>query len=143
MKSIIHASEKIDVDSPRVQLLAKAIVRQLNKLVAVHQDKCAKMSLNSVVKASLVKSNFERDKSMEERFSIRSFIYSNKEDTRYLLVIETLPGYAKFEATVHYESDSNIEVSGEISRINRYGNQSSCIEERWLRIYCFCHGNKS
>jgi hypothetical protein len=71
---------------------------------------------------------------MEERFSIRSYIYSSTQDTKYLLVIETSPGDAKFEATVHYVSDSDVEISGDISRINRYGDQSKCIDEKTLDL---------
>jgi hypothetical protein len=133
-----YASESVDLKSKRVQIMANALVSKLNKLLERYSDRCSVLVLKSVVKASIVKSNFERDKSMEERFSIRSYIYSSTQDTKYLLVIETSPGDAKFEATVHYESDSDVEISGDISRINRYGDQSKCIDEKTLKLYCFC-----
>ncbi|XP_063445326.1 uncharacterized protein LOC134725442 isoform X1 [Mytilus trossulus] len=133
-----YASEDIDVKNKRVQIMAFALVKKINKLLQSHADICVHLVLSNVIKASKVKSNFERDKSMEERFSIRSYIYNNEQDTRYLLVVETKPGNAKFEATVHYSSDTSMEVSGEISRINKYGNQSECINVKKLKLYCFC-----
>ena len=133
-----YASESVDLKSKRVQIMANALVSKLNKLLERYSDRCSVLVLKSVVKASIVKSNFERDKSMEERFSIRSYIYSSTQDNKYLLVIETSPGDAKFEATVHYVSDSDVEISGDISGINRYGDQSKCIDEKTLKLYCFC-----
>ncbi len=48
------------------------------------------------------------------------------------------PGEAFFESTVQRNGDKNFEVIGDISRINRYGNQSHCIHNSFLEKYCFC-----
>lgn len=133
-----YSSQEVDVKSKRVQEMANVVLTKINAMLQKHMDKCATLRLKSTLSASLVKSNFERDKSMEERFSIRSYIYSDKQDTRYLLVIQTEPGDAKFESTVHYGESSGIEVSGDINRINRYGNQSHCMNIKLMRLYCFC-----
>jgi hypothetical protein len=57
-----------------------------------------------------------------------------------ILAIETLPSKGIFEATVQYEGESNMKVLGEISRINRYNNQSACIPDikDTLKLYCLC-----
>jgi hypothetical protein len=49
------------------------------------------------------------------------------------------PGKALFESTVHKIGGKNFEVIGDISRINKYGNQSHCIHNPFLEKYCFCN----
>ncbi len=48
------------------------------------------------------------------------------------------PGKACFESIVQQTVDKNFEVIGDVSRINRYGNQSHCIHNSFLEKYCFC-----
>jgi hypothetical protein len=58
----------------------------------------------------------------------------------YVLVIRTTPGDALFEATIRHNIGSNsIKVAGVVSRINAYGNQSSCVTDFHMKLYCFCN----
>lgn len=55
------------------------------------------------------------------------------------VIVKTEPGLALFEGTVLFrEDDHSVSVLGDISRINQYGTQSSCIEDAVLRKYCYC-----
>jgi hypothetical protein len=56
----------------------------------------------------------------------------------YLTQVFLKPGKALFESTVKSFGNKRIEVIGNISRINRYGNQSHCIQNSFLEKYCFC-----
>jgi hypothetical protein len=58
----------------------------------------------------------------------------------YLLLFEVSPSNAKFESTVrHYlGNEKKFEVTGSISRLNEYGNQSFCVNTDYLKKYCFC-----
>ena len=61
----------------------------------------------------------------------------------YIVVIQTQPGVAVFEATVGKNSTKKHEkitfqLRGEVSRINRYANQSSCVDDAELKLYCYC-----
>jgi hypothetical protein len=49
------------------------------------------------------------------------------------------PSGAVFEGIArHYTHADVFRVAGEVSRINRYGNTSACIESQVLRKYCYC-----
>lgn len=57
----------------------------------------------------------------------------------YLITIKTTPGNAHFEVTVRYKPDDKVfNVIGSVSRLNLYGNQSSCISDFHLKLYCYC-----
>jgi len=55
------------------------------------------------------------------------------------IILETVPGNGKFEATVRHQVQNNhLEVLGYVSRINTYGNQSRCVDNFHMRLYCYC-----
>ncbi|KAK2170546.1 hypothetical protein LSH36_2g08007 [Paralvinella palmiformis] len=57
----------------------------------------------------------------------------------YVVVFRTNPGEALFEANIRKsDAERTIKVSGEISRINAYGDQSSCIQYFDHKKFCFC-----
>lgn len=59
--------------------------------------------------------------------------------TYYLLFIEALPGRGIFEATVSLEGNStNFQLHSSISRLDTYAGQSHCINNAFLKKYCFC-----
>ncbi|XP_065065084.1 uncharacterized protein LOC135691212 [Rhopilema esculentum] len=64
---------------------------------------------------------------------------SNQNIKDYELVISVSPSDATFEASVKVAND-NIKVQPSISRLNRYGNQPKCIQDKYpsLRKYCKC-----
>jgi hypothetical protein len=55
----------------------------------------------------------------------------------FVVIFETLPGGARFEATV-LRSKRTYQLKGDISRINTYGNQSGCVDDSVLKLYCYC-----
>ena len=62
---------------------------------------------------------------------------------RYELLFHTLPSQGLFEVMVEYSekvSDmTQMTLVGDIARIDRYGNQSHCIQTNvLLRQYCCC-----
>lgn len=57
----------------------------------------------------------------------------------YVIVAEVHPSGAVLEGTVNYNMESKTcSVSGDVNRINRYGNQSHCVHSVLLEKYCFC-----
>ncbi len=57
----------------------------------------------------------------------------------YLIQVLLKPGKALFESTVKSFDNNRYEIIGDISRINRYGNQSHCIHNSFLERYCYCY----
>ncbi|KAG5666120.1 hypothetical protein PVAND_017726 [Polypedilum vanderplanki] len=109
--------EEIDHSLPIVKNIANFIVNVLNALLSSHK-KCAQLKLENVISA-------------------RELTYKKNKD--FLVTLSVLPSKGKFEATVRKTSVKNsFELLGDISRINRYGDQSKCIRDAHLRKYCYC-----
>ena len=57
----------------------------------------------------------------------------------YLVMYETTPGDGVFETTLSYERSKNkFQITGSISRLNKYGDQSSCVKDVKAKKYCYC-----
>ncbi|KAK7076302.1 hypothetical protein SK128_003802 [Halocaridina rubra] len=57
----------------------------------------------------------------------------------YLLQAKLLPGDVIIEATVRYNPQLQVfQLTGEMSRINKYGDTSHCLHHTILRKFCFC-----
>lgn len=59
--------------------------------------------------------------------------------TEYMVVVQTAPSDALFEAVLRLSSkDQSWRLINAPSRLNKYGDQSRCIEDYKLRNYCYC-----
>jgi hypothetical protein len=64
---------------------------------------------------------------------------TSNEFMHYLVNFDVVPSNASFETTVtFYTQNSEFKISGDISRINAYGNQSHCVGDAKLKLYCYC-----
>lgn len=55
----------------------------------------------------------------------------------YMVTFQTKPGGARLEATVR-EHDGTFELVADVSRTNKYGDQSHCVKDFVYRKYCYC-----
>lgn len=111
--------EEIDETSKNVKQAVNQVIVDLNKELSLH-PKCAKLKLQEIHSARQSKS---------------------KSSVDYLVSFNVMPSKAQLEATVRCEGDDdcdNYKILGSISRLNRYGNQSWCVNDAKLRKYCFC-----
>lgn len=119
-----HQSEPVATNSSQVERAARYLVQHMNSILSDFTSLCANLTLNKVLNARM-----ESTKTNESFAGI----------TDYSLVIETVPGRGLFEATVRFNWNSGEHgIVGSISRINLYGQQSSCIRNYKLRLYCYC-----
>ena len=120
---------EIAISDNRTQKAATFIVKHINDLLKSYTI-CSRLSLNLILFANL------------EVSALNFNLLIKKNQTLYDLTvgIETKPSMAKFEATVRIPIYGNgqLQVLGTISRINKYGNQSNCIDDNNLKLYCFC-----
>jgi hypothetical protein len=72
--------------------------------------------------------------------NVRGTVHNDSEHRDYVLLIETLPGRALFEATVRRltKTDNAFKILGTVSRINAYYSQSTCVNDLNLKMYCYC-----
>lgn len=140
-----YSSKSISKDDKRVIHSVIFLVEQINDILKDVMHKCAKVILSSVVQASLVYADMQRDSKLERSYSLRSFLWTIEERMRIRVKFYTNPGNALFEGTVEYANENNVKTLGDINRINKYGNQSACIknidrlEDRRKRSYCYCN----
>jgi hypothetical protein len=61
---------------------------------------------------------------------------------RIELVVSVDPSDAIFRGvltrTMNTTSTSDWKVKGEVDRINKYGNQSHCVDQAILKPFCYC-----
>jgi len=119
-----------------IEEAAFALVDKINKLLEVDVAKnCATLELHRIEDVfGFSSGNLER----------RS---GDPVALRFLsITVETLPGNALFRAKIREVNrrgqNSTFDTVGDITRINRYGNQSACVqnseEGAVLKQFCYC-----
>ncbi|XP_052770100.1 uncharacterized protein LOC128209881 [Mya arenaria] len=142
----------VETSSPLVQYVAKVLVKYMNEMVSKKLNKCSNMVLVNVTEATVVYS--ERDDSNLNKELGRSSSWFNKlfhsspdidsGTGRYSLFFFTNPGPAFFEGIVDYmafkagNQEDKMTVVGDPVRLNRYGNQSHCVDGVKLKPICYC-----
>jgi hypothetical protein len=122
------------------------IVQSINNLLESnnYSQLCARLTLNQTISAFEMQFN---DKAFRFKFHVNDVIktkvifrhFQPNTVHYYLITISVDPSDALLEATVLMREDSQqMQIIGEVSRINSYGNQSVCIDNQFMRRYCFC-----
>ncbi|XP_030384483.1 uncharacterized protein LOC115631787 [Scaptodrosophila lebanonensis] len=113
-----HSLRKTSTKDSNVQRAARFMVRSINNIIKL-QTMCEKVVLDYVL------NSYFWSRPNEE------LVYEIK------LSIQTNPGMARFEGTVRF-SGYSIAMAGPIQRINKYGNQSYCIQNYLIEMFCYC-----
>lgn len=110
---------QVNQTDPTVLKAANFIISQIHEIIHARKSdsKCAKFSLSNIIAAGI-----------SEKFSY-------KNDTYFLLVIETQPK-AVFEATVGLKEE--LSLQGGISRLDKYSSHSKCTDDAILKKFCYC-----
>lgn len=113
---LCHTFKQIDSDDDRVQKVAYFIVHSINQLI-IDYAQCQRLRLGAILDA------YKLDRS--------------KNQFDYKVQLRTIPGHGLFEGTIT-ATDHSLALNGPILRINRYGNQSYCIRNVHIEMYCYC-----
>lgn len=147
------AEEPLEVSSSLVHAAAVAAVDRVNSLIETGlghvSNRCASLRLRRIHDAREIFSSQATMSSGSNKVVVPvSYLNSNasvpspKETgavRRLRVTIEVDPSAAMFEATLVVDiGGTSFHVFEDISRINKYGNQSACIEHDILRKYCYC-----
>ncbi|XP_072176417.1 uncharacterized protein [Diadema setosum] len=127
---------------------ARFTIDTINGITSHAREKCSLLQLANITSKYRMAHNDQmlRFKEMKGD-NILLELHPDKEEISgtYQVTIETRPGGGVYESTVHVrrdvsEQDWEYKLSGEISRINKYGNQSNCIKKEHpsLAKFCFC-----
>uniref|UniRef100_A0AC34F682 Uncharacterized protein n=1 Tax=Panagrolaimus sp. ES5 TaxID=591445 RepID=A0AC34F682_9BILA len=129
---ICQRETQISVNDVRVQEAAKKVVKEVNRLLEPEAEQCSELFLDKIEHAQTFLPNEKIAFDGNAGFYVMF---------RVALIVK--PSMAFLEGTIrHLISDENdYTIIGDINRINKYGNQSSCVNIPLLRKYCFCKNN--
>ncbi|PVD34583.1 hypothetical protein C0Q70_05859 [Pomacea canaliculata] len=137
--------KKLPESAPFVWNTALALVAKINEFLKSYLSVCAKLRLKTVVNAEqlVVNDNVLRFEESVHDVINRTVRYGNRTEGMlvYQLTVVTEPGEAMFEGTLKRmkgESRKGFSLAGDVSRINAYGSQSSCIDSFTLKKFCYC-----
>ncbi|XP_068218699.1 uncharacterized protein [Palaemon carinicauda] len=118
-------SKEIDPDDRSLVMAAKSTINKINQGLAAFPD-CVPLSFEKVLNG--------RKWSAKNSTSFGS---QGAEVTSYTVAFVTKPGGAMMEATVNYQN-GEYGLAFDVSRINKFGNQSHCITHPQYKAYCYC-----
>lgn len=119
-----HEKAILPTTDARVVRVARMMVDTMNQMVKIY-SKCHRLYLNSISDANILTSN-------------DAIGNVTKGFVDITVRLQTRPGFGEFEATVRVDDVHGLELTGTISRTNLYGNQSQCIDDTKIKLYCFC-----
>lgn len=120
-----HEKQSVATNDQRVQKVARDIVNQINQMISKF-DECQRLSLNAILDAHIATSNVDIVKKDALAFA------------DVTVRLQTKPGMAEFEATTRLYSNGRLEKTGSVSRTNQYGEQSACVNDFNIKLFCFC-----
>ncbi|XP_050415130.2 uncharacterized protein LOC126829361 [Patella vulgata] len=135
--------EQLPVDHRFSRLSVKYLISEINRQIFHYRDLCARLVLGHIKSVHILKNNDQLlrfDHSSNDVIN-RTVVYGKRTSmvTLFQVAVVLVPGASVFEATIKYDEMTRMfSPAGDVSRINRYGNQGDCIDESHLRKYCFC-----
>ncbi|CAL2038843.1 unnamed protein product [Caenorhabditis brenneri] len=127
--------------------IANAVVREINKEIAVEKDLCAPLSLARIIDAK----KLLPDKGLLAYKNVKDadgFVPDLSGSTKaafahYQLKIQTTPGVAIYEITLFYDIvQDEIKLDfGAMSHVNKFGDTPHCIIDKnyYLATFCVCY----
>ena len=134
---VCNSYEPMDANGAISKDIGQFLVTHINQALSKHGDKCANLHISHIKNSYFVKSNLQRRRENEE-FTLKNLFRPDPDIKKYLSVFETRPGNALFEALVNTNDEGSYDVIGRVNRINKYGNQSWCVKEKFSKPLCFC-----
>lgn len=139
--------KEINTRSSHVQRAAQAVVDHVNNLTAsdpLGLNLCSRLQLHEISAAyqklpNLKVAQFIGSSDIHGRKPMFSTGSGTVDECLYQVQLQTVPGNGLYEASVNFQ-DGKYRITGDISRINLYGEQPRCIVDKRpdLRKYCLC-----
>ncbi|CAD5113702.1 DgyrCDS2863 [Dimorphilus gyrociliatus] len=129
---------KISTENKLVRSATSFAFSKMRSLVKKHDKKkvCKTMSLSRAVEAFILL------KSLKDGVPLTENELKSKTDSSYAKLVITFiakPSFGIFEAMVGYSYDSRkFTLLENFERLDKYGNQSDCINNRELKGICYC-----
>ena len=132
-----YTAHNVTIDKAIISI-ANFVVSSINSQLGSFKDICSDIKLLNVQQAQHIVTGLSLQK-QNDRSTLMNFFHKPEDPpNRYLVLIETIPGNALFEATVSVHYQGRFSLLGDVSRTNRYNNQSHCITYKRLKPFCYC-----
>ncbi|CAG7786043.1 unnamed protein product [Allacma fusca] len=115
---------------------AENIVSSINSFLISKSRKCSTLSLDKIFNAQVWQSAQSTKTSQNTTRSNRAPKLKN--EVTFTVSFSVIPSNATFEATSTRFANGSWQVSGRASRTNLYGNESRCVTDPILKLYCYC-----
>ncbi|CAH2104336.1 unnamed protein product [Euphydryas editha] len=115
-----HRGQQMSTNTEKSMAIAITLLQQINKILEGYSQ-CALLNLTELVHIKQIEFNTTEKIEWSE----------------YMVVIKTTPGDGLFEGTLRHDGNK-WSVVGTISRLNVYGDQSYCLHNYLLKLYCYC-----
>ncbi|VDI28237.1 Hypothetical predicted protein [Mytilus galloprovincialis] len=130
----------LDIQNKTVINVGHTIVSLINQDLKDSFDVCEPLYLKSIKHALLVIPFEKRLRIKNTRQHVIDRKVTNGDHVKscidYQITVQTKPGDAVFEATLRFDQKGKTyDLIGDFSRINKYGNQSHCIEDIHLKNF--------
>ncbi|KAK3103826.1 hypothetical protein FSP39_022187 [Pinctada imbricata] len=99
------------------------MVDHINEMLSNYKNECMELTLINI--------NYAKIQYVPREHKVF------QESVRYVVTVQTAPGDGIFRATAERYNSSTINILGDVNRLNAYGAQSNCIEDRILKLYCY------
>lgn len=140
------AEEPIEISSSIVEKAALALVEKVNSLLKVGLGNdsalCARLTVRKIYDAREVFSSKTLSVQSSKASLVNSIPQISGDVRRLRVTVVVDPSDAMLEGMLLLRSIENFVVLDDVSRINKYGRQSACIEHQTLRKYCYCLNNE-
>ena len=125
--SCFEDNEIKDYDIIKPKQTIPKIVKKLISFTSGVRSKCAEYVFHSIHKL------YERSISRTDE------TYNLGDSKIFIIQLYVNPGMALFETVLRsYPKENKFEIIGEITRINLYGKQPHCLNDKLLNSFCFC-----
>ena len=140
------SASELDKSDPVLEEGGKALVAHLNDILSSRNYSlvCSKLTLKSVIngrRLGIVEQGTAMQVCESTIQAIRCLTSPSRntlfQTLGFQMTVEVLPSNAVFEAIFQRKED-RVQVVGEVSRINRYGQQADCITDVHVRPMCYC-----
>uniref|UniRef100_T1J7E8 Uncharacterized protein n=1 Tax=Strigamia maritima TaxID=126957 RepID=T1J7E8_STRMM len=120
--------QQVSVENESAIAGAKLLTENINQMISSLSNSCAVLELKQIIEVSA--HDVDIDRKEKELY------------TNYLITFEVSPSKGIFQGIAlfnHMTDEYTIEKN--IDRLNKYGNQSLCINDPHLRLFCYCSIN--
>ncbi|XP_062141982.1 uncharacterized protein LOC133850038 [Drosophila sulfurigaster albostrigata] len=116
---LCQSFKKMETKNEKSERAARFIVENINTWISGY-TKCQTLHLSEVHEAYLL----HNSNNLQTDFEVK-------------IRVQTSPGKGNFEGIVRFMSDVLV-LNGPVLRTNKYGNQSHCIHDYHVEMYCYC-----